>query len=219
MSKIERKSKTIMFLLIIAVMFAFTLSSIDIKSDTKNNRECANIINKPKINLSSERKNVYLDLEIQDTAVGKENQRVIIELFDDIVPKTTRNFYQLCKEGKYVGCPFHRVIANFMVQSGDFINFDGSSGKSIYGETFEDENFLIKHTNEGYVSMANSGSNTNNSQFFITLSPQPHLNGKHVVFGRIVQGMSFIHKIGNQATDMSDRPIQDTIIKNCGIIN
>ena len=67
--------------------------------------------------------------------------------------------------------------------------------------------------------MANSGSNTNNSQFFITLSPQPHLNGKHVVFGRIVQGMSFIHKIGNQATDMSDRPIQDTIIKNCGIIN
>lgn len=127
-------------------------------------------------------------------SIDKEESKLRIGLFGEQTPKTAKNFYSLCvggmkdRQGKdlsYVGSIFHRVIPGFMAQGGDFTNGNGTGGKSIYGDSFEDENFLIQH--EPYViSMANRGPNTNGSQFFITFAPTPHLDGKHVVFGKLV---------------------------------
>ena len=106
-----------------------------------------------------------------------------------------------------------------MIQGGHITNNDGTGGYSIYGPQFEDENFLIKHNTAGLLSMANSGSNTNGSQFFITVAPTPHLDNKHVVFGRVIDGLDVISRIENQLTDNNDKPIQDCYIENCGIID
>lgn len=215
------KLQTIGLLLVISIIFAFCFQSTkDINiSAPKQTDSKKKIKNKDNVIVSADRKTVFLDLEQSDFNVGDKYGRVIIELFDDVVPKTAENFYQLCKKNRYAGVPFHRVITNFMVQGGDIDNHDGSGGKSIYGESFPDENFLMKHTEAGLVSMANSGQDTNGSQFFFTLAPQPHLNNKHVVFGRVTQGMQYINDIGNIPTDMSDRPLQDVIIKRAGIMN
>ena len=116
----------------------------------------------------------------------------------------------------FKGCTFHRVIKDFMIQGGDFTRGNGTGGESIYGEKFRDENFHHRHTKAGLLSMANCGSNTNGSQFFITTVPTPHLNNKHVCFGEVIKGMEVVRMIERTPTNSSDKPIRPVVIADCG---
>jgi|ERR1712110_172249 len=165
-------------------------------------------------------KQVLMDITIGGRAAGS----IRIELRNDKVPLTADNFYQLCRGtctgrctspgGSLVGSPFHRVIKNFMIQGGDFTRGDGRGGKSIYGEKFPDENFDLKHTGAGDLSMANSGPDTNGSQFFITVVKTTWLDNKHVVFGKVLEGMNLVNTIVNQPAT-NDRPNADVLISRC----
>lgn len=173
-------------------------------------------------NMNTGRPRVYFDIEIGD----KKEGRIVFELYSDVVPKTAENFRALCtgekgqgKNGKplsYKGSIFHRVIKSFMIQGGDFTNFNGTGGESIYGEKFDDENFELKHEKPFLLSMANSGPGTNGSQFFVTTVETPHLDSKHVVFGEVVNGKNIVRKIENLQTQ-SDKPHPDDVkVVDCG---
>ncbi|XP_078038612.1 nuclear cyclophilin protein Moca-cyp isoform X1 [Augochlora pura] len=166
---------------------------------------------------------VFFDIEVGGLPMG----RVVFELFADICPITCENFRALCTGEKglgkttnkplhYKGIVFHRVVKDFMIQGGDFSVGNGTGGESIYGGTFTDENFIIKHNKSFLLSMANRGRDTNGSQFFITTQPAPHLDNVHVVFGEVVSGQEIVSHIEGLPVDRMSRPLQDAKVVNCG---
>ena len=163
---------------------------------------------------------VFFDISVG----GKEVGRIKMELFANIVPRTAENFRQFCtgefrKDGVpqgYKGATFHRVIKDFMIQGGDFIEGDGTGCNSIYGASFADENFNLKHDTPGLLSMANSGPNTNGCQFFITCAKCDFLDGKHVVFGKVIDGLLIVRKIENVSTGANNKPILPVVVTQCG---
>ncbi|KAL5714253.1 peptidylprolyl isomerase [Ranunculus cassubicifolius] len=175
--------------------------------------------------LNSINPRVYLDITIG----GELEGRLVVELFSDVVPKTAENFRALCTGEKsigpntglplhYKGVCFHRIIKGFMLQGGDISAGNGTGGESIYGLKFEDENFEMKHERKGILSMANSGPDTNGSQFFITTTRTAHLDGKHVVFGKVTKGMGVVRAIEHVPILEGDCPSLDVVIADCGEI-
>jgi len=158
-----------------------------------------------------------------DVTIGGEPAGTIeAELFAHVVPKTAENFRVLCggEEGedmRYAGSPFHRIIPGFMIQGGDFTNGNGTGGKSIYGGKFDDENFELKHTEAGLLSMANAGPNTNGSQFFITVAPTPWLDGRHVVFGKVTSGMDVVEALEAQGSRQG-RTKTEVMMSDCRVL-
>ncbi|XP_077276285.1 nuclear cyclophilin protein Moca-cyp isoform X2 [Temnothorax americanus] len=166
---------------------------------------------------------VFFDVEVGGLPMG----RIVFELFSDTCPITCENFRALCtgerglgkttgKPLHYKGIVFHRVVKDFMIQGGDFSIGNGTGGESIYGGTFADENFIMKHNKPFLLSMANRGRDTNGSQFFITTQPAPHLDNVHVVFGEVVSGQEIVTHIEGLPVDRMSRPLQDAKVVNCG---
>ncbi|KAI5705118.1 hypothetical protein M8J75_012122 [Diaphorina citri] len=163
---------------------------------------------------------MYFDLNYN----GFHEGRIIVGLFGKDVPKTVENFKTLATVGvenkTYIGTKFHRIVKNFVLQGGDVVYNDGRGSISIYGDKFDDENFKIKHTGAGFVSMANSGPNSNGCQFFITMSATPWLDGHHTVFGKVLSGMKALRVIENiPMSPTSKRPSLDATIRTAGFID
>ena len=195
----------------------------NIKNNIEHNIEHnieTNNDNKP-INYEDTNLNPYFDIKIGDNNI----KRVIFQLFDEDVPKTCKNFRYLCSYGlfnkdkpSYQDTTFHRVIKDFMIQGGDITRGDGTGGYSIYGEKFNDENFNLTHNQPGILSMANSGPNTNNSQFFITTKKTPWLDNNHTVFGIVINGFDTIKEIEEVKTDEKSKPLKEIKIVKSGLL-
>ncbi|XP_050660223.1 peptidyl-prolyl cis-trans isomerase A-like [Macaca thibetana thibetana] len=157
---------------------------------------------------------VFFDIALDDEPLGC----ISFELFADKFPKTAENFHALGTGEKGFGCKgscFHRIIPGFMCQGGDFICHKGTGGKSIYGEKFDDKNFILKHTGPGILSMANAGPNTNGSQFFICTAKSEWLDGKHVVFGKMKEGMNIVEATGRFGS-RNGKTSKNITIADCG---
>ncbi|TFK22262.1 hypothetical protein FA15DRAFT_644446 [Coprinopsis marcescibilis] len=163
------------------------------------------------------RAKVYFDIAVDNQPAG----RIVFKLYDDVVPRTARNFRELATGEHgfgYARSPFHRIIPDFMLQGGDFTRQNGTGGKSIYGEKFADENFILKHDKVGLLSMANAGPNTNGSQFFITTVKTPWLNGKHTVFGEVVEGMDVVRAVEALGSP-NGRPKKQVTVSAAGVLD
>ncbi|NCS90653.1 MAG: peptidylprolyl isomerase, partial [Ignavibacteria bacterium] len=189
------------------LFFSFLLFGLFFGCQAQN-KENETLINKPEKDVMSEVEDSML------VAVMKTNMGTVeIELFEKQTPKTVENFSGLAKKGYYNGVIFHRVIPNFMIQGGDPTG-TGRGGESLWGKKFNDE-FVpaLKHSEPGMLSMANAGPNTNGSQFFITVIPTPWLDGKHTIFGKVINGMDVVYAISKVQTGAMDKPVKDVIIE------
>lgn len=161
---------------------------------------------------------VYFNISINREPAG----RIVFRLFDHVCPQTARNFRELASGGRevgYAGSEIHRIVPAFMIQGGDITSRDGSGGTSIYGPTFDDESFRIKHDRPGLLSMANRGPNTNSSQFFITTDPAPWCDRKNVVFGEVLEGMDLVRRIQTYTCDdILRRPSVPVVVTQCGVL-
>ena len=168
----------------------------------------------PFVSHNQANRRVFFDISINGVSAG----RIVFKLYNDITPKTAQNFLELSTGQNgfgYRGSRMHRIVPDFMVQGEDFVKGNGTGGKSIYGPKFPDENFIVKHTKAGLLSMANAGPDTNGSQFFITLDVTPWLDNKHVVFGEVEQGLEIVKKMGYYGSP-SGKPRADVMIAQCG---
>lgn len=207
---VQPKCLLLFVVLLIFLVFAFTSPKQDEVEEEEQEYEITH--------------RVYLDVDIDEQRQG----RIVIGLYGNVVSKTAENFRALCtgEKGKgasgkplhYKGTPFHRIISGFMIQGGDIVYGDGKGSDSIYGSIFPDENFKIKHSHAGVVSMVNSGPNSNGSQFFITTIKTSWLDGEHVVFGKVIQGMDTVYAIEGGAGTYSGKPRKKVIIADSGEI-
>ena len=211
----------LLILIAISILLYFGYKLTDIPKTITNTK--SNEIDIPDHIELITKSNVFFDISVG----GKNMGRVIIELFDEDVPLTCNNFRHLCTKGiknknksAYKDTKFNCIIKNFMIQGGDVINNNGTSGYSIYGKYFKDENFNLKHNQEGLLSMANCGKDKNNSQFFILTKRNgcEQLDNKYVVFGIIISGYDIIKKLENIKVDINNNPIEESKISNCGLL-
>ncbi|KAJ4850608.1 hypothetical protein Tsubulata_024338 [Turnera subulata] len=208
-----QQPKFLLLLVVLIIFFVIVFTNSPLQVEEKEVEEEYEITHR-----------VFLDVDIEEQRLG----RIIIGLYGKVVPKTVENFRALCtgKNGKgesgkalhYRGTPFHRIVSGFVIQGGDIIHGDGKGSDSIYGGVFPDENFKIKHSHPGVVSMVNSGPNTNGCQFFITTVKASWLDGEHVVFGKVIQGMDNVYAIEGGAGTYSGKPRKKVVIADSGEI-